>query len=190
MNIITELKRKLVHSLSISIFIIYYLYGKETTQNFLFASLIFWIVIEYLRLEKNLKFKFIEDITRENERDNLGAELYFTISALISFLMFEGHIALASVAMATFGDMAAAIGGKILRGNNSGKTLEGTILGYIVNLIICITLLKNIIISFITAAVASITELNSRKINDNLTVPLLSGTMAQILFTAMRKGYI
>jgi dolichol kinase len=85
--------------------------------------------------------------------------------------------------MTTFGDMSAALVGKRfgrIRISN-GKSLEGCIAEFIVDLILAILLLGNPFISLLMAFTATYVETTFVKIDDNLAIPIFSASVAELV---------
>jgi len=187
----TEILRKLVHIFSLAIIVLYYHYNvsKEFMLNFLLVCLVIELILEYLRLDRNVEFPFFKDITRESEKDKIGAEIYFTLGAIIAISTFEKNIALASITVATIGDMTAALVGTKFGTHKiyQKKSWEGSIAELVINLVICFFFTKNILLSFSMASVATFIETISDKINDNLTIPVFAGSVGHLITQLVLK---
>ena len=160
--------------------------GQQAALLTLVALLIFFLVLEYFRLELNFKIPFFHQFIRPKEQYRVYGVIFFLSAAIIS--VFDTSIALAALLMTTFGDMSAAIAGKkygttILFRN---KTVVGFITELVTNLIVAaiISLYFSINISILIAMAfaATITETMSDELDDNLAVPLVSGFIGQILY--------
>ena len=87
--------------------------------------------------------------------------------------------------MTIFGDMAAAIFG-IAFGKHWIKGLhnrawEGVIAQFIVDVIIAMMILNDLTISIVMAFVATFVETTFDHVDDNLSIPLFSGLIAQLI---------
>jgi dolichol kinase len=185
-----ELGRKVFH-LFILIVLAGYLIiekniGKTAALMVLASLLIIFLILEYIRLELQIKIPVIDYLIRPRENDRLSGVIYFLIATIICLAIFNFRIALAALLMATFGDMAAAIIGhkygriKIFK----KKSIAGGLSELIINIIIGIIVLTNhfgfsviIVMAFAAAAV----EIFVENIDDNLAVPLLAGFIGQLL---------
>lgn len=189
-----EVLRKLVHLLEVPLLLVYsivrYYFGEQVGILFLTAVLIILLEIEYIRLEYKLKLPEVIDILRNHERDNIAGNIFFTVANIICFAAFEYRIALTALLLTVFGDMMSALVGrwigriKIYR----KKTLEGFLAGLLINGIVAALLLNgpSLIIVWVAMAItASIVELFTGKLDDNLTVPLASGFVGQSLIFLM-----
>jgi len=184
-----EIKRKFIHIFSL-LYIAIYLYSAKyynhkTGLLALVAVLVFFLILEYFRVKKQKKIPIFHIFWRESEKNRLGGQVYFVTGAIIAFAFFSKEIAITALLMTVFGDMAAAIFG-IAFGKHWIKGLkdrawEGVIAQFTVDLIIAILILGNIPLSIIMALTATFVETTITKIDDNLSIPFFSGTIAQIL---------
>ncbi len=163
--------------------------------------LAFLALFEYIRLISKKTIPIVSwfwQLKRPSEKKKLGTEVYFVVGALICFAVFDLRIAVAAVLMATFGDLAAALIGKKF-GKRWIKSLEsraweGVIAELAVNLITGFLVLRTalwwfgggfgqplwpVIIGM--AAVATAVETTTRRLPDNLTVPVFSGLAVQVI---------
>ena len=90
--------------------------------------------------------------------------------------------------LTVFGDLASALVGikwgkhKLFR----NKTVEGFLAGLLMNLLVGVLFLGNFPLIFIPMAlVASVVELMTNKLDDNLTVPMFAGFAGQMIVYAM-----
>jgi dolichol kinase len=144
------------------------------------------IILEYefLRLEWKVKIPDPFGIMRKHEEKSATGTLFLVLSTIVVFAVFDFKIALVALLIAVFGDLASAIigigWGKIRIYN--GKTLEGFGAGLTINLLVAsIFLWEYPLLIFVMAVSASVAELFTYKLDDNLTVPIVSGFVGQIL---------
>lgn len=184
-----ELLRKCIHLLELPVLLGYTLiarlYGTKPAILALTALLMILLEIEYIRLEYKLRLPMVVDILRSRERDNVASNIFFVASTIICFAAFDYPVAILALLLAIFGDLAAALVG--LRFGRTRihrrKTLEGFLAGVITNLVIGFLLMPDQMIIFLPMAfTASLVELWTGKLDDNLTVPLAAGFVGQILF--------
>jgi dolichol kinase len=179
-----EVMRKGVHLTSILIVLVYAFMGKQACQILLITYLVLILSIEHLRLDRGFKLPVLHVVLRQKEKAAIGSYVYFTIGALIVVSVFSKTIAFVAILMTTFGDMSAALIGKKygrIRISN-GKSLEGCIAEFIVDLTIAILLLENPIISLLMAFTATYVETIFVKIDDNLAIPIFSASVAELAF--------
>ncbi|MFX1302617.1 MAG: glycerol-3-phosphate acyltransferase [Promethearchaeota archaeon] len=132
----------------------------------------------------------VKSFFRKGESKKLSSMTLFLLAAFITIILFDKNIAIIALSFLIFGDMFSKIFGLAFGRNKLfNKTFEGT-LAYIGSVLICsflfYTFLRfSLLILIIGGITAPMTELLSFKINDNFTVPLISGafmTLGIILF--------
>jgi phytol kinase len=186
-----EIGRKIIHLTILVVLALFFSIknqlGQQPALIFLVGLLIIFLILEYFRLELNLKLPFFHQFIRPKEQYRVYGVIFFLSSTIIVFAAFDTAIAVAALLMTTFGDMAAAIAGKkygttILFKN---KTVVGFLSELFVNLVVAavisLTFTINIYIPLIMAFVATITETLVDELDDNLIVPIMSGFIGQIL---------
>lgn len=190
-----EIGRKIVHLTILVALMLFYTIdhnlGQQAAFMFLIALLVFFIVLEYFRLDLNVKVPFFHRFIKPKEEHKIYGAIFFLSSTIICLAVFNTPIALAALLMTTFGDMTAAIAGKkygttlLFR----SKTLIGFLSELLVNLIIAgiisLSFSANIYIPLAMAFVATIIETATDEMEDNLMVPLITGFVGQILLLAI-----
>jgi len=188
-NISFEIKRKIFHIFALLYIAIYILvanyYDEQMAVLALLAILMFFIVLEFIRINFNVKVPIFNSLWRDREKNKIGGEIYFLIGAIIAFAVFDFNIALAVMLMTIFGDMTAAlIGvffGKKKIHSKSEKTWEGFFAELIVNIIVVLLLIDSFAIGLSMAFTAAFVETIFTHIDDNLAVPVTAGFVGQIL---------
>ena len=185
-----ELKRKGIHLLSIFFIIIFVLisfnYGKSIALFVLVVLLIFFIEIDYVRVELGKKIPIFWRFFRKKEKDRHGGQVFFLIGAIISLAVFDFDIALVAILMTTFGDMAAALIGKRFGRIwiTKKKALEGILVEFVVDVAIALIILGSsslkLVVVLIMAITATFVESVVEKLDDNLLIPLFSGFNGQL----------
>jgi phytol kinase len=185
-----ESLRKTFHlTAEISYILVYsflrYFWNEQAAFLGLTFILLILLEIEYARLEVKLQMpKFFFLFIRRKEYNNVASSLFIATATIIAFASFNYAIAMLALLFAVFGDITSAIVGikfgkhKIFR----SKTLEGFLAGFAINLLVGFLILPAYPIVFISmATVASVVELLTNKLDDNLTVPIFSGFTGQML---------
>ena len=180
-----ELKRKAIHIISITlIFLYFYLsltYTKISSLSPILILLFCSLILEYFRI-KGVKIPIYSAFFRKQEKTKLGGHIYYLIGIFLALFFFDFDIAFVSILMLVFGDTVATFFG--LRFGETylikGKALEGILAEFIVDLVIGLLLLPYFI-AIPMALVATLSESFIRKINDNLTVPIFSSLIGQIM---------
>lgn len=180
-----ELKRQLFHmGMGVAIVILFSL--NILTVKSLFVIFFAGFVISLLSKKHKIPliYWFLKNFERKEDlKKNPGIGPFFYIAGtLVSFLIFEKNIALASVMILAFGDSVCTIvgkfTGKIKHVFNPKKCLEGTVFG-----IFCASLAASLFVStasaFLGSTVAMLFEafelrIGKTLIDDNLTIPFIS----------------
>ena len=182
---IREIFRKVIHifNIIIPLFHIYILKDKIDMIIFLSAMVIFCFFIEIFRSQSSFISKFFEKylffMMRSFEKQgSLTGSTWVFVGALITIILVPQPFSLLALFFLAFGDTLAALVGMrfpfIKIGN---KTLSGSLACFImclsVGLILDFEISSEIIL--IGAFTATIVELISIKIDDNILIPVLSG---------------
>lgn len=128
-------------------------------------------------------------IMRKKESDRVNGSTYYLLGCFFTMVLFNPTIAIVALLFLDLGDLAAAMVG-ISFGRTKiyhGKSLEGCIACFVVCVVIGLSVFSHNIrlyeyITVFGALAATLTELFLDQINDNLTIPLISGlvmTLAQ-----------
>ena len=134
-----------------------------------------------------LFLKWLSLLLKEEESRRVTGATYLLIAACLCFLFFDKFIALAVLLFLSFGDPAAALVGRRAPGPRVfGKSPIGTLAFIGVSLAVLVLLTGAGVAEFkwalvIAAVIAGLVELAPIPLDDNLTVPLLSGAVAQFL---------
>lgn len=119
-------------------------------------------------------------LKREEDRRITGAT-YLLGAAFIAFLLFGRGVAIPALLFLSLADPAAALVGSRLPGPRlSGKSPGGTAAFLVVALVVVGVLIGSGVVHYhwgllAGAAVAGLVELSPLSLDDNLTVPLISG---------------
>jgi dolichol kinase len=186
----TELNvlRSVIHISGLSIILIRIFLGSTLTLCLIAIVSLLYSLSEIIRLR--MKKFFLVKLTllasREEEKDRFIVKpLYYAVGIVGSILLFPKNIGDTSIILLTLGDGLAHIFG-ILFGKtrnplNKSKTIEGTLLGFTTAFLVSI-LIIHFEIAFIGAVIGAVIESFGKPIDDNISVPLLSG-LAMILVT-------
>ena len=184
-----ELFRKAIH-LFTSIFPLLYnsSFGNKSSVLFLLVTLtIISISLEILRnRNKLLKIAFNRSFSfmlrDEEQNGQVTGATWLLISFITTISIFSKDIAFPAMIFLTIGDSSAAVIGKLLPvGQIGSKHISGSIAGFLVSFIVVFYLNQNIsiLVLFIGAFVAMFIELIALRVNDNLSIPIISGFAMQ-----------
>ncbi len=126
----------------------------------------------------------ISPIVRSHEmRGDFTGAFYILISSTLSIALFPKPIAIASIAFIIVGDTAAAlIGRKFGKHKFRTKSFEGSLAFLVAALLVAWAAPQlSFKVGVIGAIVAAVTEGISFKIDDNTSVPLVSGLVMYLL---------
>jgi dolichol kinase len=193
-KLIFELRRKIVHLFSfVYIFAYYYLsqiFSHRTALLFLTAILIFIAFFEFLRISLGRKIPFLQSLHRETENGRISSSIYLIIGVIIAFSVFEFEIAVTSILMMMFGDMAAALVGLSFGKHKikifDGVAWEGVLAEFLIDVLIGFIFLNNLPVIFIMALAATFVETALDAVDDNLSVPIVAGFAGQTAMMIMR----
>ena len=188
-SLIWEVLRKTIHLSGLLIVLAYtlllYYFSMQVAILALTALLLLQLEIEYMRLEHMPEItKMFGGMVRKHERNGLAASVFLVISCIICFSAFDYWIALVAMFMAVFGDFFAALMGRFFGKTKilKNKTIIGTLSGFAANALVGLFVLSGLpLLAIAMAFTASLVELLTGKLDDNLTVPLFAGFAGQML---------
>lgn len=154
------------------------------------------LIIELLRKNfpafNQFTVRFNQHIIRKEEVDGITGIPFYLASCLIAVLIFPFHIAVLSILYLALGDPSSSFFG-VLYGRDSlfeNKSLQGTLGGFLVcSLSTAAYLLysgaadgKVFVFSVMGGLAGSIAEMLPLNIDDNFSIPIVSGCMMWIVF--------
>lgn len=183
----SELKRKLFHEIGLLIPISYFFYDKKDAIFGMSILVLVFVFVEFLRLRYNFGNDIIPKVVgktvRDYEKIDLSAATYFIISSFFTVLLFEKYVAIAAISYNSIGDLFSAIIGK-----NYGKTkymggkksIEGSLACFVSCLLVGLLIL-NPFMAISGALAATFAEGYLIKVNDNLSIPIVSGIILTLV---------
>ena len=184
---ISELLRKSIHLSGLILPVIYFFLDKPTML--IFAGILAGIAIA-IELVKwvfpsfgNFFFQIFAPLLRTHERKGaITGATYYLISAFLCVRFFPKTLAVVCIFFMVLGDLAAALVGKKWGKTKliGAKSLEGSAACFVVCAVIALVKLHPVI-GIIGALVATIVEMLPFPVDDNLTVPLVSGAVMYFL---------
>ena len=184
---IGELLRKSIHLFGLILPVIYFFIDKPTmligvgilTGIAVTIELVKWISPRF----GDFFFQVFAPMLRRHERRGaMTGATYYMISVFLCILFFAKTLAIVCIFFMVLGDLAAALVGRMWGRTKllGTKSLEGSAACFVVCAIIALVKL-NPVIGIIGALVATIVEMLPFPIDDNLTVPLVSGAVMHFL---------
>ena len=125
----------------------------------------------------------LKPLLKVTEDRRVTGATYIAVTALICFLVFDEHVAIAALFFLALGDPAAALVGSRVGGLRVfGKSPVGSVAFFIVALAAATLLSASDVLSFhwglaVGAAVAALVELVPTGLDDNITIPLVGGAV-------------
>jgi dolichol kinase len=188
-HIFRELVRKAFHLSSVLILVGYTFFLNYFSPRIaMFAMTALFLIlleIEYIRLEHRPRItEAFDAFFRHHEKTRLSSAVFLVAACIISFATFDYWVAFLAVSMTVFGDLVCAIMGKLFGKTKlyRNKSVVGTLSGLATNVIVGVLCLPDMFILFFPMAiVATFVEVFTRKMDDNLTIPLFSGFLGQVI---------
>ena len=135
--------------------------------------------------------KVFRPLLKESEEKRITGATYVALSALVCFLVFDPDVAVAALFFLALGDPAAAFVGRRMHGRVLGwrffsKSPVGTLAFMAVGAAVVGVLSAGGAVDYhwgllVGAAAAALIELAPSVIDDNLTIPLISGAVMTAL---------
>lgn len=195
----TELLRKGIHLLSLSMAIIYYFISRELALQILIPLTLFSLVVDLSRYffpaYSEIFYKLFGFMLREHEINSkkltLSGATYVFLGVTLVVILFPKVFVIPAIAILIIGDICAALfGRKFGRHKFLAKSFEGTFAFFISGSIVILFSPKvsndisEYLIGFAAAAVGAIMEnISYGWADDNLTVPLSVCLTMAILYS-------
>jgi dolichol kinase len=131
--------------------------------------------------------RFLSPFLKRTEDHRITGATYMLVATVVAFLVFDQTIAVVALLFLAFGDPVAALVGARTPGPRIfGKSPGGTLAFVGVSLLVVLVLVSSGFIQFhwgyiAGAVIAAGIELSPIPLDDNLTVPLLTGTAMWIM---------
>ncbi len=189
-ELVREGARKVVHLSTLSIPVVYLMYGRETTLAFLVYCIVGFLMAEFVRIELRVRIPFFHTIAREREAEHVGAELFFLLGALVAVATYTKAVACAVILMTSLGDMVASLVGKAVRGPRlyKDKTVAGTGAELVMDIVAVILVGQYVpaialpaAVVFAMAIAATVVETLVERIDDNLAIPVIAGFIGNLM---------
>lgn len=184
-----EIQRKSIHLATtfIPIAYIYIIPKKEPIFLICVFMAIGFLSADLLRMHcktaENFFFKIFSSLLREQEfKNQLTGATYLFIGLTLAVFLFRKEIAIPVMLFLTIADPIAAIAGKTIPVKQIFAKSLGGFLGFLICALIIVTLAFGFTyFGLIVAVIAAVVELIPSKINDNLTIPVISGYLLILL---------
>lgn len=191
--------RKLWHTSAGSIALYFYYTTNASKQDWAFVALIIGIaglIADFARMKNQALNTFVINllapIMRQSEKDGLSGLPFYALGSAFSLYLFEEKLAILSIFFLVFADPISSLFG-ILLGKDKilpNKSIQGSMAGFFTCYIITMIFLREynatngdvLLYCIIAGVIGSVSELLSAfNIDDNLTIPVVSGLGLTIL---------
>jgi len=181
--------RVAIRPVSLLFLLFYFIFSKTVALVLIGIVCLCFVLLDMSRLfsrQTNELFTVkIKKIFRKGEEKHFSSMTIFLISTFIAVLLFEIEIAIVSLVFLVFGDMFGKIFGLAYgRHKILDKTLEGTLahLGAVIlfGYILYNTLDISLVVLIVGGITSPIAELLPIEVNDNFTIPIMSGTVMTV----------
>lgn len=182
-----EISRKVLHLTWITTPIVYWFLPPEIMLWLLVPCVVLAVVIELLRHYSpgfhGFFRQYVGFMVRSAEWDRVTGATYVIIGALLTVWLFPKQIAIAVMLIQSISDAAASLVGlRYGRSRFLGKSLPGSLAFFVTAVaILWVVLPESKGVGFVSALVATLAEAlpalrcGRFELNDNLTVPLVTG---------------
>ncbi len=193
-KLIKEFRRKSVHLFALVIPILYMIVPRRESLLILavcaFISILFDLLKYYDKGFRRLFVKVAGNMLRRKEFKRFTSSSYILCAALVSILAFDRWVAVIVLIYIIIGDYAAAIFGRRFGKHKTigSKTLEGSLAFFFAAHAgaIAFKLIAGIdapwAALFMGSLTAAVIEALPLGIDDNLTVPVLTGALLQLMY--------
>jgi dolichol kinase len=196
-NYKAELIRKGIHLCSLSIPVAYYFISRDQALRILVPLTLVFLIVDLLRYYHKptavIFYKMFGVLLRGHEQDGASKRLngatHVFISATLCIIIFPKLITVTCFSILIISDSAAAlIGRRFGRHRFLSKSVEGSLAFFITALAVVMCAPKifdspgEYAIAAVAAAVGTIIEASSIRIDDNLSIPISIGAIMWLLY--------
>lgn len=186
-----ELRRKSIHLLGLVVPILYFFTSRDLIIIGVGALLTLALAAELLKgVVPGVRVIFLRifsPILRSQEqKGGLTGSTYFLIGSFLCILFFDKTLAIVCLCFLTLGDLCAALIGKQWGRIKlfSRKSLEGSLACFVVCTAAALLIGLHPVVAIAGALVATLIELLPIGVDDNVTIPLISGLAMHLLISS------
>ncbi|MEM3476394.1 MAG: hypothetical protein QXL69_03880 [Candidatus Bathyarchaeia archaeon] len=177
-----NLIRAIIHLSGSSIIFLRIHFGLFFALTLIAITSIAYVFSEFLRLKKKsfILIKLTIKAARDEEKKSFIIKpIYYAIGIVLSLILFPSNIGNSAIAILTIGDsLAGLIGSKLGKTPipyNKNKTIEGSLIGFS-TAFLAASLFSPLESALIGAFAGALIESCGNSIEDNLFIPLVSGS--------------
>ena len=185
-----ELRRKSIHLLGLVFPILYVFTTRHTAIIAVGALLAIALGVELLKAFlptfRGMFLRIFSPMLRSRERKGgFTGATYYLIGSFFCILLFDKTLAIVCLCFLTLGDLFAALIGKQWGRIKlfSRKSLEGSLACFAVCTGMALLIGLHPIVAIVGALVATLIELLPTGVDDNVTIPLISGLAMHLLIS-------
>jgi dolichol kinase len=176
--------RTVFHICGVAIPLSYLLYGRTVALAVALSLFVIIVGADILRITGYLDAGFVGKHLKKEEMKRPTGSLFYMLGCLISILVFGKFEATASIFVLAISDPASSMIGRTWgrRPLAFGKSMEGTGAFLLSALLVLACFPFTLPVVIVSACAATATELfSARFINDNLSIPLVTGAALSFL---------
>ena len=185
-----ELRRKSIHLLGLVFPILYVFTTRHTALAVVGALLVIALGVELFKVLfpafRGIFMRIFSPMLRSQERrGGLTGATYYLIGSFLCILFFDKTLAIVCLCFLTLGDLFAALIGKQWGRIKlfSRKSLEGSLACFTVCTGIALLIGLHPVVAITGALAATLIELLPTGVDDNITIPLISGLAMHLLIS-------
>ena len=156
-------------------------WSRGTTITLLVVALFAQLALDVVRLRSTRVnrafFRLLSGLASPREARGIASSTWYTLGALVAFVLYPPSIAAAAVLLLALADPAAAVVGRLAGRRRLGKgTLEGTTTFWVVG--------SAVLLPFVgwryalgAALIAGLAEILPGIVDDNLVIPVVAGAV-------------
>lgn len=186
-----ELRRKSIHLLGLVVPILYFFTSWDLAIIGVGGLVTLALAAELLKglvpTFRAIFLRVFSPILRSQERrGGLTGATYFLIGSFLCILLFDKTLAIVCLCFLTLGDLCAALIGKQWGRIKlfSRKSLEGSLACFVVCTAAALLIGLHPVVAITGAIVATVIELLPIGVDDNVTIPLISGLAMHLLISS------
>ena len=183
-----ELRRKSIHLLGLVVPILYFFTSRDLAIIGVGGLVVLALAAELLKglvpTFRAIFLRIFSPILRSQEqKGGLTGATYFLIGSFLCILLFDKTLAIVCLCFLTLGDLCAALIGKQWGRIKlfSRKSLEGSLACFVVCTAAALLIGLHPVLAIAGALVATLIELLPIGVDDNVTIPLISGLAMHLL---------
>ena len=183
-----ELRRKSIHLLGLVVPILYFFTSRDLAIIGVGGLVTLALAAELLKgvvpAVRAIFLRIFSPILRSQEqKGGLTGATYFLIGSFLCILLFDKTLAIVCLCFLTLGDLCAALIGKQWGRIKlfSRKSLEGSLACFVVCTAAALLIGLHPVVAIAGALVATLIELLPVGVDDNVTIPLISGLAMHLL---------